>query len=102
MAQRILYQNDEGGTSIIVPGNNELTIEQIAQKDVPAGKTCIIVDDSVIPSDRHFRDAWEINANNIAVNMTKALEIQKDIIREERQPLLDTLDVEYMKALESG
>jgi hypothetical protein len=60
MNERIIYQNDEGGISIIVPAPEcGLTIEEIAAKDVPAGKEYKIVDVSEIPSDRTFRNAWE-------------------------------------------
>lgn len=60
MHQRIIYPNDEGGVSIIVPATEcGLTIEEIAAKDVPAGKPYQIVDVSEIPSDRTFRNAWE-------------------------------------------
>jgi len=59
MNQRIIYPNDSGGVSIIIPADCGLTIEQIADKNVPAGKPYKIVDVSEIPSDRRFRDAWE-------------------------------------------
>ena len=60
MNQRIIFPNDEGGVSIIVPSPNcGLSIEQIAAKDVPAGKPYQIVDVSEIPSDRTWRNAWE-------------------------------------------
>ena len=58
MNKRIVYQNDEGGISIIVPADCGLTIEEIAAKDVPAGKEYHIVDVSEIPTDRTFRNAW--------------------------------------------
>ena len=58
MNKRIIYQNDEGGISIIVPADCGLTIEEIAAKDVPSGKTYNIVDVSEIPTDRTFRNAW--------------------------------------------
>jgi hypothetical protein len=58
MNKRIVYQNDEGGISIIVPADCGLSIEEIAAKDVPAGKAYNIVDVSEIPTDRTFRDAW--------------------------------------------
>lgn len=58
MNKRIIYQNDEGGISIIVPADCGLTIEEIAAKDVPTGKAYNIVDVSEIPTDRTFRDAW--------------------------------------------
>jgi len=60
MNSRIIYPNDEGGVSIIVPTIEcGLTIEEIAAKDVPAGKPFKIVDVADIPSDRTFRNAWE-------------------------------------------
>ena len=58
MEKRIVYQNDEGGISIIVPADCGLTIEEIAAKDVPQDKKYYIVDISDIPEDRTFRNAW--------------------------------------------
>jgi hypothetical protein len=58
MNKRIIYENDEGGISIIVPADCGLTIEEIAAKDVPQGKEYHIVDVSEIPTDRTFRNAW--------------------------------------------
>ena len=37
----------------------------------------------------------------IKTDMAKAKELHRDKIREERQPLLDALDVEFQKALET-
>jgi hypothetical protein len=60
MTQRIIYPNDDGGVSIIIPATDcGLTIEEIAAKDVPAGKPFKIVDVADIPTDRTFRNAWE-------------------------------------------
>jgi hypothetical protein len=60
MNQRIIYPTDDGGVAIIIPADEcGLTIEQIAAKDVPAGKPFKIVDVSDIPEDRTFRNAWE-------------------------------------------
>jgi hypothetical protein len=58
MNQRIIYPNDEGGVSILIP-TGEIAIEEVARKDVPAGVAYKIVDVADIPSDRTFRDAWE-------------------------------------------
>jgi len=38
----------------------------------------------------------------ITVDMTKAREIKRDMVRAERAPLLERLDVEYMRAQEGG
>lgn len=37
----------------------------------------------------------------ITVNMAKAIEIKKDMVRYARKPLLEALDVEMMRALEA-
>jgi len=60
MNQRIIYPTDDGGVAIIVPAPEcGLTIEEIAAKDVPAGKDFKIIDVEDVPSDRTFRNAWE-------------------------------------------
>lgn len=59
MNSRIIYPTDDGGVAIIIPADCGLTIEQIAAKDVPAGKSYKIVDVADIPTDRTFRNAWE-------------------------------------------
>lgn len=60
MNQRIIYPTDEGGVAVIIPAAEcGLSIEEIAAKDVPAGKPYKIVDVADIPEDRTFRDAWE-------------------------------------------
>ena len=62
MTQRIIYPTDDGGVAVVIPTPEALetmTIEEIAAKDVPAGKEYKIVDVSDIPSDRTFRNAWE-------------------------------------------
>ena len=38
----------------------------------------------------------------ITINLNKAKEIKKDMIRAERAPMLAALDVEFQRALESG
>lgn len=63
MNQRIIYPTDDGGVAVIVPAAEcGLTVEEIARKDVPAGKPFKIVDVSDIPTDRTFRNAWEYAA----------------------------------------
>lgn len=59
MNQRIIYQNNEGGVSILIP-TGEIAIEEVARKDVPAGVPYKIVDVADIPEDRTFRGAWEV------------------------------------------
>lgn len=64
MEKRIIYQNDNGGIGILVPAPEALAqfgIMAIALKDVPAGKPFKIVDANSLPSDRTFRNAWEVD-----------------------------------------
>jgi hypothetical protein len=59
---RIIYETTEGTVSIIIPSPEwSGTIEELAQKDVPTGLKYKIVEDEVIPSDRSFRNAWEVD-----------------------------------------
>lgn len=65
MEKRIIYPNEDGGVSIIIPTPEALetmTIEEIAAKDVPSGIEFKIVDITDIPEDRTFRAAWEYSA----------------------------------------
>lgn len=60
MNSRIIFPNDDGGVAVIIPAAEcGLSIEEIAAKDVPAGKPYKIVDVADIPFDRTFRAAWE-------------------------------------------
>jgi hypothetical protein len=65
MTKRIIYPTDDGSVVIVIPAPEALetmTIEEIAAKDVPEGKTYKIVDVVDIPTDRTFRNAWEYTA----------------------------------------
>ena len=57
---RIIYQTEEE-VSIVIP-TGELSVAEVARKDVPAGVDYWIVEDSEIPTDRTFRNAWELAA----------------------------------------
>jgi len=68
MTQRIIHQNDEGGICILIPSDEclaEHTIQEIAEKDVPAGKPYKIVSVDDIPTDRTFRNAWEADESTL-------------------------------------
>ena len=63
---KIIFKNKDNSIGIITPTSEALsfaTIEQIAEKDCPYNLPYWIVKDSVIPEDRTFRSAWEIDEN---------------------------------------
>ena len=63
---KIIYQNTDGSVAVITPAANcSLTDAQTALKDVPTGLAYKIVDDSVVPSDRTFRNAWAVDATTL-------------------------------------
>lgn len=62
MSNRIVYQLHGQPVSILIPCDCGLTIQQIGQKDVPHGVPFWIVDADSLPTDRAFRDAWELDA----------------------------------------
>lgn len=67
MNQRIIYKTDEG-VAVIIPTNECLqshTLQEIAEKDVPAGKSYKIVSVADIPSDRTFRNAWTVDESTL-------------------------------------
>lgn len=102
MTKRIIYTNSDGGFSVIIPAPDaDLSIEQIAAKDVPPNTEYKIVDVSEIPTDREFRTAWQQLDDKIEINFDKAKEITKKRLREERKSLLAQQDVEFLKAIES-
>ena len=57
-----------------------------------------IVNETEIPTDRYFRNAWKDAAGRLDVDMPKAREIHRDRLRALRAPLLAALDTEYMRA----
>ena len=94
---KIIYKTATG-IAIIHP-TGELSIEEVAAKDVPAGVPYRIVNDDEVPSDRTFRNALKYD---LTVDMTKAVVITQDRLRAERKPLMDAQDVLFQRALESG
>ena len=55
-----------------------------------------------LPSDRHFRDAWSLSGDVISEDLAISKTIMQDEIRRARTPLLEALDTDYMKALETS
>ena len=63
MTSRIIYPGADGNLRVLIP-TGEIPLEDVCQKDVPAGVPYLIVQASDIPSDHTFRDAWEADFSN--------------------------------------
>ena len=97
---KVIFTNSDGTVSIMTP--IEGTAEECAKRDLPDGTSYEVVDDSVVPTDRSFRNAWKQNNKTIETDMSKAREIHKTNIREARVAKFAELDVEFQKALETS
>lgn len=65
MSQVIIYPNDRGGIALVMPAPEcGVPIEEIARKDVLAGKPYRIVNYTDVPEDHTFFDAWEADFND--------------------------------------
>ena len=103
MSKVIIYNQENGIMAVCVPAlNSGLTVEQIAEKDCPAGAK--IIDRTDLDSlDNTFRNAWTCDADmNPTVDMTLAKDVWRDKIRRARKPKLEELDIQYMRAQEAG
>lgn len=94
---RIIYKDSDGVKVIIPSPHYKGTLEELAKKRVPDGLVYKIVSDDSIPTDRYFRNAWDIKSGKVVTDIAKAKEIKKEYIRQDREPLLKQLDIEVMK-----
>ena len=72
MAQVIIHTNDNGGVSVTYPTPEYLetnTIKDVLAKDCPDHS--IIIDDSELPADHTYFNAWELVDGKVVVNETK-------------------------------
>lgn len=95
---KIIYQNQEGGVSVIHP-TGELSIEEVAAKDVPEGVAYEIVEDDAIPSDRTFRNAWVMGDCCVEHDLDKCKALGHDMRRAKRAEEFKPHDEVIMKQI---
>ena len=58
----IAYLDETGGVSVVYPASEcSLSITEIAEKDVPAGRPYMLVPAAAIPTDHTFFNACELD-----------------------------------------
>lgn len=60
----IIYKNPLGNVTVVIPTEEALrshSIQEIAEKDVPAGLPFKIIPATDVPADRTFRNAWDVD-----------------------------------------
>lgn len=105
MARKIIYTRADGGISIVSvpPQLDETAALDAAMARLPA--TAIspaIVDESVVPTDRTFRNAWIKVSSTVVQDMPKCRELWRAKLRELRAPKMEALDMAYLRADETG
>lgn len=95
---KIILFKKNGKINFLNP-SNDLLIDDIIKKEIPSGIDYNIIDVSRLPVKSPFLDALNID---LSIDIEKAKEITKDQLRIKRKPLLDDLDIEYMRAEETG
>ena len=66
-----------------------------AMKDIPKGAEYKIIDDSELPKDRVFRNAWNYDLKE---DIPKSKEIWKEKLRRDREPLFYANDIRFRDA----
>lgn len=108
MNKVIFYRRPDGGVDIVHPApqarnaheREDAFLQRIAAKDVPEDASDVrIVDCSDIPPT--YRDYRNALRANVTFDMAQCRAIHRDKLRTARRPLLEALDVEYMRADET-
>ena len=93
--RKIIFTRLDGGVSVVHPVRNTIgetlttdaEIEQRAWDKLPEGAiNPQYVEETAIPTDRTFRNAWKVEAGSVAVDTGKAKDLTKDRLRIERKP----------------
>lgn len=97
--KRIVYPVEDG-LAVVVPAPGVELDEILAS--VPEGVEPVVVDAADVPADRTFRAAWRLAGSRLEVDMGRARDVWRDSIRQRRQPLLEALDIDAVRADEDG
>lgn len=98
MPKRIIYQNSNGGVSIVAPvagldlGDADM-LAHVVDRSVPNGVAHEVVATADIPTERTFRGAWRKNGKNVRTDMPAAKEIAHEKRRAARDEQMKPLDV---------
>lgn len=78
MTQRIIYKNDSGGVTVIIPAPDAIArygIEAIARKDVPGPKTVYDVPTGVFGTDPETGEQYELMAARVKTYPYKIVDV---------------------------
>ena len=103
--KRVIWTDSKTGfvCEMSCSDNCNRTVEDIASTDVPKGETYYILNATDVPTDiAHWEAINYSPSEGFTYDIPKAIEIQKNLIRTAREPLLKELDIQFQRALETG
>lgn len=97
----IIVYEFQGTVSVVTLCDKSTPECYIAAHIPPTAKHLILTDTADLPA-AGFRNAWVINDNKVEIDVNRAKNIKRNQFRQARKPLLEQLDIEYMKAVETS
>lgn len=97
---KVVYTTSEGYIAILTPSQELIDsddFEELLTKDIPEGVTTYTVEDSELPTQTTFRDAWKIKGKKkitIELDLDKAKELTHQVRRQARALELKQYDIE--------
>jgi hypothetical protein len=102
MTKILAYNDQNGDFCLTIPTKEFLGSSEELVNFVGVQGSYLLLDSSEIPNHPEFSKAFRLGANSVEIDLEQAKNIWKDKWREARKPLLASLDVEFMKAVETG
>ena len=109
MQRVIVFANPDDPTRVsVMTPTGELPIEELIRRHIDTSKPYAVMAPSDLPvADDDFFEAWSLVAQDngsysVQVDITKARELHRKSLRFAREPLLQQLDVAFMRAVERG
>lgn len=103
MSFAVLSKDPETGALAFTMPAPDLSPQEALQYAVYPESAVVKYPSDLPVGEDDFIPAWRLDtANNVYVDIPTARIMTKDRLRTERKPLLEALDVAFMKALETG
>lgn len=101
--KNIVWKRPDGGISVthVIHDDCEAEAKKLLERgDIPADYTLVGFNHEL--PNRDFRNAWCLDNDKIGHDMVKARALHLQTIRSKRDAKLKELDLQFMRALESG
>lgn len=101
---KYLIEKKDGSVAIMITTSDDINVLDEMDKFDKEHKELInsvsFINEDDIPEDMYFREAWMYRDEKIIIDLDKAREVHRNVLRVLRNPKLQALDIEFMKAVE--